>query len=104
MDLVRLCALLPTGPLQPDRSALVCTPVTSARKQLKSNPRLWLACSAATQSFNAVNGAHASVAFTLAASRPCACNFGVSFFSTSLLLPGESVEFLESFLIHLIGL
>src|SRR3989442_13417359 len=103
MDLVRLCALLPTGPLQPDRSAPVSTPVTSARRQLKSNPRLWLACSAATHSFNAVNGAHASVALALAANSPRACNLGVSFFSISLLLAFASVELL-SFLTHLMGL
>src|SRR5207245_10340055 len=70
---------------------------------LKSNPRLWLACSAATHSFNAVNGAHASVALALAANSPRACNLGVNFFSISLLLPFESVELL-SFLTHLMGL
>src|SRR6202040_1042262 len=102
MALFRFWVFSPSANLQPDTSAPVCTPVTSARRQLKSTPRLWLACRAARHSLNAVNGAHASVALALAAKIPRACRLGVSFFSTSLLLPRVSVEFLD-FLTHLIG-
>src|SRR6266571_6239935 len=86
-------------------SALACTPVTLARKQLKSSPRLWLAWSVARHSFNATKAAHESVAFELAGKTPWACNFGVSFFSVSVRLPFESTEFLESlsFFTHLMG-
>src|SRR4029077_7282559 len=96
----------PSTILHPDRSALVCTPVTPARRQLNSSPRLWLTWSAARQSCSATKGAHASVAFALAGKSPWVCNFGVSFFSLSLLLPFESGEFFESlsFLTHLMGL
>src|SRR5258708_26696367 len=106
MALCNPSALSPIEPLHPDRSALVCTPVTCARRQLNSTPRLWLAWSAARRSFSAVKDAHASVAFELAGKTPWACSFGVSFFSTSLLLPFASAEFLEplSFFIHLMGL
>src|SRR5713226_1062526 len=106
MALFRPCALSPIEPLHPDRSALARTPVTFARRQLKSTPRLWLACSAARHSLSAVNGVHASVAFELAGRTPSACSFGVSFFSRSLRLPFESAELFESlsFLIHLMGL
>ena len=58
---------------------------------------------AARQSANSRNDAHASVAMTFAGNSPWACRLGVSFFSASLLAPGASVEFLESFLTHLIG-
>src|ERR1700719_4147907 len=51
-----------------------------------------------------MNGAHSSVAVALAGKIPWACRPGVSFFSSSVLLPGASVEFLESFLTHLMGL
>src|SRR5216684_1069445 len=101
MDLVRLWAFSPMGPLQPDRSTLVCTPVTSARTQLKSIPRFLLAWSDATHSSSAIKSAHASVTLALAANSPCAWNLGVSFFSISLR---DSVDFLESFLTHLMGL
>src|SRR5882724_8467314 len=101
MDLIRLWAYSPMGPLQPDRSTLVCTPVTSARTQLKSIPRFLLAWSVATHSSRATNSAHVSVTLAFAASRPCAWSLGVSFFSISLL---ESADFLESFLTHLMGL
>src|SRR5712664_3451453 len=100
-DLVRLWAFSPMGPLQPDRSTLVCTPVTSARTQLKSIPRFLLAWSDATHSSSAIKSAHASVTLALAANSPCAWNLGVSFFSISLR---DSVDFLESFLTHLMGL
>src|SRR6266851_5248694 len=103
MALFRLCALSPIEPLHPDRSALVCTPVTFARRQLNSNPRLRLAWSAARHSFSATKAAHASVAFELAGKTPWACSFGVSFFSMSLRLPFDSGEFL-SFFTHLMGL
>src|SRR6266851_6275122 len=105
MALFRLCALSPIEPLHPDRSALVCTPVTFARRQLNSNPRLRLAWSAARHSFSATKAAHESVAFELAGKTPWACSFGVSFFSVSLRLPFESTEFLESlsFFTHLMG-
>src|SRR5712664_2593697 len=104
--LFRLCALSPIEPLHPDRSALVSTPVIFARRQLNSNPMLWLAWSAAKHSFRAVKGAHALVAFELAGKTPWACSFGVSFFSMSFLPPFESGEFLEplSFFTHLMGL
>src|SRR6266852_1057043 len=101
MDLVRLWVFSPMGPLQPDRSTLVCTPVTSARRQLNSIPRFLLTWSDATHSSSATNSAHVSVTFAFAASRPCAWSLGVSFFSISLL---ESADLLESFLIHLMGL
>src|SRR5882762_2168282 len=101
MDLVRFWALSPIGPLQPDKSTFVCTPVTSARTQLKSIPRFLLAWSDATHSSRATKSAHASATFAFAASSPCAWNFGVSFFSISSL---DSLDFLESFLTHLIGL
>jgi hypothetical protein len=42
-----------------------------------------------------VKAEQASVAFELAGKTPWARSFGVSFFSTSLLLPFESEEFLE---------
>src|SRR6266849_4312248 len=100
MDLVRLRAFSPMGPLQPDRSTLVCTPVTSARTQLNSIPRFLLAWSEATHSSSATKSAHASVTFAFAASRPCAWNFGVSFFSIS---SRDTSDFLESFFTHLIG-
>src|SRR5882724_1992232 len=90
-------------PLQPDRSALVCTPVTFARRQLKSTSRLWLAWSEARHSLSATKGAHASVVLALAGKIPCACSFGVSFFSMSLRLPFELGELL-SFFTHLMGL
>ena len=104
--LFRLCALSPIEPLQLDRSTLVCTPVTFARKQLNCNPRLRLAWSAARHSFSAVKAAHASVAFALAPKIPWACSFGVSLFSMSLRLAFESGEFLEPlpFFTHLMGL
>src|SRR6266403_5002784 len=106
MALFRDSAFSPSANLHPDRSALVCTPVTLALRQLNSNPRLWLAWSAARQSCSATKDAHASVAFELTGKSPWACNFGVSFFSVSLLLPFESGEFFESlsFLTHLMGL
>src|SRR5713226_140175 len=106
MALFRLCAFSPSAALQPDRSTFECTPVTLARKQLKSSPRLRLAWSVARHSFSAVNDAHASVAFELAGKTPWACSFGVSFFSMSLRLPFESEEPFEplSFLTHLMGL
>src|SRR6266436_5738743 len=100
MDLVRLWAFSPMGPLQPDRSTLVCTPVTSARTQLNSIPRFLLAWSEATHSSSATNSAHVSLTFAFAASRPCAWNFGVSFFSIS---SRDTSDFLESFFTHLIG-
>src|SRR5713101_10125083 len=99
----RLWAWSAIAPLHPDRSALVCTPVTFARRQLNSNPRLRLAWSAARHSFSATKAAHASVAFELAGKTPWACSFGVSFFSMSLRLPFDSGEFL-SFFTHLMGL
>src|SRR6476646_9034105 len=101
MDLVRFWPLSPIGPLQPDRSTFVCTPVTSARTQLKSIPKFLLAWSDATHSSSATKSAHASVTLAFAAMSPCAWNLGVSFFSMSLL---ELGELLESFLTHLIGL
>src|SRR5207245_7606504 len=98
-------AFSPSATLQPDISALACTPVTLARKQLKSRPRLWLAWSAARHSFSATKAAHESVAFELAGKTPWACSFGVSFFSVSVRLPFDSTEFLESlsFFTHLMG-
>src|SRR6266404_9364504 len=88
------------GPLQPDRSTLVCTPVTSARTKLNSISRFLLAWSEATHSSSATKSAHASVTFAFAASKPCAWNFGVSFFSIS---SRDTSDFLESFFTHLIG-
>src|SRR5258707_13782634 len=101
-----LRAFSPSATLQPDMSALACTPVTLARKQLKSNPRLWLAWSAARHSFSATKGAHASVAVAFAGKIHWACSFGVKFFSTSPRVPFESGEFFEplSFFSHLVGL
>src|SRR5712692_9096742 len=103
MALFRLRGFSPSAALHPEILAVVCTPVTLARKQLKSNPRLRLAWSVARHSFSAVNEAQASVAFELAGKTPCACSLGVSFFSTSLRLPFESTDFFESLFTHLMG-
>src|SRR5579864_5216084 len=51
-----------------------------------------------------MNGAHASVAVTLAANTPWACRVGVSLVSMSLLFPGVSEEVLEFFFTQLSGL
>src|ERR1700733_384676 len=103
MALLSPCAFSPSATLHPDISTLVCTPVESARRQLKSTPRLWLPCIAAKDSNNSQNGSHASVAVALAANSPCARRLGVSFFSASPLFPDASTEFFESFFTHLIG-
>src|SRR6266481_3655361 len=59
MALFRDSAFSPSANLHPDRSALVCTPVTLALRQLNSNPRLWLAWSTARQSCSATKDAPA---------------------------------------------
>src|SRR6266704_2736633 len=65
MALFKDSAFSPSATLHPETSALVCTPVMLALRQVKFSPRLWLACKAARHSFRAVNAEHAWVALEL---------------------------------------
>src|ERR1700745_3402535 len=100
MALCKGSAFSPSAALHAETSALVCTPVMAALRQLKGRPRLWLAWSAARHSLREVNAEQASVALELAGRSPWACSLGVSFFSRSARLPFASADFL-SFFTHL---
>src|ERR1700676_161417 len=76
---------LSLAPLQEERSALVWTPVTLARRQLNSMAAFLLACRAARQSCSAVNGAQVSVSEALGARTPAVCRLAASFLSRSAL-------------------
>src|SRR5262249_62010865 len=71
-------------PLQEETSALVCTPVTSARRQLKSMPVFLLAWSVATQACSEVKGEQASVRLPFCGSKPADLRLASSFLSRSL--------------------
>src|ERR1700745_4457 len=102
MALFKGSAFSPSATLHSEASALECTPVMAALRQVKLNPTLWLAWRAARHSSRAVNAEQVPVRLEPAGRSPCACSLGVSFVSTSPRLPLESWDFL-SFLTHLMG-
>src|SRR6516225_3498615 len=103
MALFKGSAFSPSATLHSEASALECTPVMAALRQVKFNPTLWLAWRAARHSLRAVNAEQVPVRLEPAGRSPCACSLGVSFVSTSPRPPLESSDFL-SFLTHLMGL
>src|SRR6516225_11061617 len=103
MALFKGSAFSPSATLHSEASALECTPVMAALRQVKFNPTLWLAWRAARHSLRAVNAEQVPVRLEPAGRSPCSCSLGVRFVSTSPRPPLESSDFL-SFLTHLMGL
>src|SRR6266705_1580222 len=103
MAFIKGSAFSPSAALHSETSALECTPVMAALRQVKFNPRLCLACRAARHSARAGNAEQVAVRLEPAGRSPCAWSLGVSFVSTSPRLPLELSDFL-SFLTHLMGL
>src|ERR1700746_312004 len=78
-------------------------PVISHLRQLNLISRLWLTCSAATQSFRLLNPAQASFKIVRGGSHACHCSD--SFLSSSRVAASCSLAVgLGPFLIHLSGL